>query len=64
MKIYNFCLFLGFNRKTVMKAIHALLQQNYGSFKELTSMTMLELTEIERVLISLDQEETLEKAGL
>lgn len=62
--IYNFCLMYGFDRKQTMKAIHSLIQQNYGSFEELTNMTLLQLTEIERVLISLDQEETLSKAGL
>lgn len=54
----------GFDRKQTMKAIHSLIQQSYGSFEELTNMTLLQLTEIERVLISLDQEETLSKAGL
>ena len=46
-----------------MKAIHALIQQKYGSFNDLINMTILELSEIEKVIISLDQQETLMNAG-
>lgn len=63
MKIYNFCLLFGFDRKGIMKAIHALIQQKYGSFNDLINMTILELSEIEKVIISLDQQETLMNAG-
>jgi len=54
----------GFNRKNILKAIHALLQQNYGSYTELVNLTIMELTDIEKVIISLEQQETLSKAGL
>lgn len=54
----------GFNRKTVMKAIHALLQQNYGSYTDLIQLSLLELSDIQKVIISLEQQETLSKAGL
>ena len=54
----------GFNRKTIMKAIHALLQQNYGSYNELIQLTLMEMSDIEKVIVSIDQQETLAKAGL
>lgn len=63
MKIYNFCLMFGFKRKTILKAIHSLLQLNYGSYKDLIECTVLELTDIEKVIISLEQQEALSKAG-
>jgi hypothetical protein len=53
----------GFNRKQILKAIHALLQQNYGSYNDLIKLSILELSDIEKVIVSLDQQETLSKAG-
>lgn len=53
----------GFSRKNVLKAIHSLIQQGYGSYNELIQLSILELSDIERVIISLDQQETLSKAG-
>lgn len=47
-----------------MKSLHALIQQGYGPYSELVKMTILELSEIEKVIISLEQQETLSKAGL
>ena len=54
----------GFDRKQFMKGIHALIQYKYGSYNDLINMTMFELSEIEKVIISIDQQETLSKAGL
>ena len=52
----------GFNRKQILKAIHILVQQNY-SYEELINRTILELADIEKVITSLQQQETLSKAG-
>lgn len=54
----------GYNRKDVMKGIHALIQRKYGTYNELVNMTLLELSEIEKVIISMEQQETLARAGL
>jgi len=63
MKVYNFCTLFGFNRKNILKAIHSLLQQNYGSYNDLIELSILELSDIEKVIVSLEQQETLSKAG-
>jgi len=52
----------GFNRKTVLKAIHVLVQQHY-SYESLINMSLWQISDIEKVIISLDQQETLQKAG-
>mgnify|MGYP003312997485 CR=1 FL=1 len=62
MKTYNFCTLFGFDRKSILKALHVLVQQHY-SYNDLIQMSLLELSEIEKVIISLDQQETLSKAG-
>lgn len=46
-----------------MKSLHALLQQGYGPYDDLLDKSLLELSEIEKVIISLEQQETLSKAG-
>lgn len=53
----------GFNRKSILKAIHILVQQHY-SYNDLIHMSMWQLADIEKVIISLDQQETLSRAGL
>ena len=53
----------GFNRKSILKAIHILAQQHY-SYNDLIHMSMWQLADIEKVIISLDQQETLSRAGL
>ena len=63
MKIYNFCLMFGFNRKSILKAIHILVQQHY-SYNDLIHMSMWQLADIEKVILSFDQQETLSRAGL
>jgi hypothetical protein len=62
MKIYNFCLLFGFDRKDILKTIHSLIQQGYD-YTSLVNMTLLEITDIGKVLVSLEQQETLSKAG-
>lgn len=63
MKTYNFCLLFGFNRKDLLKSLHYLIEKGYGPFNDLINMTILELSEIEKVIISIEQQETLSNAG-
>lgn len=62
--MYNLCTMFGFDRKSILKELHQLIQMNYGSYNELISLTQQELSDIKKVIISLQQQETLEKAGL
>ena len=55
-------MFGGFKRKKVLIAIHILVQQNY-SYEELTRLSLIELADIETAIVSLQQQETLSKAG-
>ena len=55
-------MFGGFKRKKVLKAIHILVQQNY-SYEELIKLSLIELADIETAIVSLQQQETLSKAG-
>ena len=54
----------GFNRKEIMMAINYLIEKNYGSYTELINLTIQELTDIHKVLMSIQQERALREAGM
>ena len=54
----------GFNRKNIMMAINYLIEKNYGSYTELINLTIQELTDIYKVLTSIQQEKALREAGM
>ena len=54
----------GFNRKEIIKLVHCLIQENYGTYVELTNMTLLEVYDILKTMKSIEQEETLMDTGL
>ena len=62
--MYNLCTMFGFDRKSILKEIHCLIEIGYGSFSELVSMTLQELSDIEKIVMSIKQDETLKKAGM
>lgn len=53
-----------FNRKNIIKAIHNLLQLHYGTYTELTKLSILELRDIQIVLQDMSDEEKLMNAGM
>lgn len=59
-----FCKMFGFNRKEIIKLVHCLIQENYGTYVELTNMTLLEVYDILKTMKSIEQEETLMDTGL
>lgn len=53
----------GFNRKDLLMGINYLIECHYGSYNELIQLTMQELSDIHKVLKSIEQEKTLRDAG-
>jgi len=54
----------GFDRKEVLKLIDNLIQSHYGTYKELTSLTLQEMYDILKTRKSIEQEDTMLNAGL
>jgi len=54
----------GFNRKDIMMVINYLIECSYGSYNDLIQLTMQEISDIHKVLRSIEQERTLKEAGL
>ena len=62
--MYNLCTMFGFDRKEILKQVHRLIDYGYGSFNELITLTIQEITDICKVIMSIQQEETLKEVGL
>ena len=52
----------GFNRKEVLGAIIQLVEAQYDNITNLEQMTLQELSDIHKVIMSRQQEKTLQKA--
>jgi len=59
-----FCTMFGFDRKEILKLIHLLIQAKYGTYTELINMTLQELSDVLKVIKSIEQEETISGVGL
>ena len=62
--MYNLCIVTKIDRKAILKDIHELIQLGYGSYTELIQLTQQELLDIKKVIVSIQQAETLKNAGL
>lgn len=53
----------GFDRKNILMGINHLIECQYGSYNELIQLTIQEISDIFKVLKSIEQERALKEAG-